>query len=80
MFQSLAGIPVHYCAETFANDGNLPNLIMKALKRTMVADFSRELGIGVLAGQKRLACLGFKQAGLPGYGLRRMLISRLVGP
>src|ERR1700677_1447653 len=70
-----AGVPVHYCAETFANDGTLPSLIMKALKRTMAAEFSRELGVKVLAGQKRLAGLGFKQGGMPGYGLRRMLIS-----
>src|SRR5580704_16561741 len=70
-----AGVPVHYCAETFANDGSLPNLIMKTLKRTMAAEFSRELGVKVLAGQKLLAHLGFKQGGMPGYGLRRMLIS-----
>lgn len=70
-----AGVPVHYCAETFANDGSLPSLIMKTLKRTMAAEFSRELGVKVLAGQKRLAHLGFKQGGMPGYGLRRMLIS-----
>jgi DNA invertase Pin-like site-specific DNA recombinase len=68
-----AGVPVHYCAETFANDGTVPSLIMKALKRTMAAEYSRELGIKVLAGQKRLARLGFKQGGLPGYGLRRLL-------
>jgi DNA invertase Pin-like site-specific DNA recombinase len=70
-----AGSPVHYCAETFANDGTFPSLIMKTLKRTMAAEFSRELGVKVLAGQKRLACLGFKQGGIPGYGLRRMLVS-----
>ena len=70
-----AGIPVHYCAETFANDGTLPSLIMKALKRTMAAEYSRELSVKVLAGQKRLASLGFKQGGMPGYGLRRMLVS-----
>jgi DNA invertase Pin-like site-specific DNA recombinase len=70
-----AGVPIHYCAETFANDGSLPNLIMKALKRTMAGEYSRELGVKVLAGQKRLASLGFKQGGVPGYGLRRMLIS-----
>ncbi|HWY52949.1 MAG TPA: recombinase family protein [Terriglobales bacterium] len=70
-----AGVPLHYCAETFANDGSLPSLIMKTLKRTMAAEFSRELGVKVLAGQKRLAHLGFKQGGLPGYGLRRMLVS-----
>jgi DNA invertase Pin-like site-specific DNA recombinase len=70
-----AGSPVHYCAETFANDGTFPSLMMKTLKRTMAAEFSRELGVKVLAGQKRLACLGFKQGGIPGYGLRRMLVS-----
>ena len=70
-----AGVPVHYCAETFANDGTLPSLIMKALKRTMAGEYSRELGVKVLAGQKRLASLGFRQGGTPGYGLRRMLIS-----
>jgi len=70
-----AGVPVHYCAESFSNDGTLPSLIMKALKRTMAGEYSRELGVKVLAGQKRLALLGFKQGGMPGYGLRRMLIS-----
>ena len=70
-----AGIPVHYCAETFANDGSLPSLIMKALKRTMAGEYSRELSVKVLAGQKRLAAHGFKQGGVPGYGLRRMLLA-----
>jgi DNA invertase Pin-like site-specific DNA recombinase len=70
-----SGVPIHYCAETFANDGTLPSLIMKALKRTMAGEYSRELGVKILAGQKRLAQLGFKQGGRPGYGLRRMLLS-----
>jgi len=70
-----AGVPVHYCAETFANDGTLPSLIMKALKRTMAGEYSRELGVKVFAGQKRLTLLGFKNGGKAGYGLRRMLVS-----
>jgi DNA invertase Pin-like site-specific DNA recombinase len=70
-----AGVPVHYCAEVFDNDGSLPNLIMKTMKRTMAREYSRELGVKVLAGQKRLATMGFKQGGTPGYGLRRMLVS-----
>lgn len=70
-----AGAPVHYCAETFPNDGTMPSLIMKALKRTMAGEYSRELGVKVLAGQRRMALLGFKQGGSPGYGLRRMLVS-----
>jgi DNA invertase Pin-like site-specific DNA recombinase len=70
-----AGIPVHYCAEPFANDGTLVSSILKALKRTMAAEFSRELGVKVINGKKRLARLGFRMGAMPGYGLRRMLIS-----
>lgn len=70
-----AGIPVHYCAETFANDGSMSSLIMKALKRAMAGEYSRELGNKVLAGQKRLAELGFKMGGCAAYGLRRMLVT-----
>jgi Resolvase, N terminal domain len=35
-----SGVPVHYCAETFANDGSMSGLIMKALKRTMAGEYS----------------------------------------
>ena len=70
-----AGIPVHYCAEPFANDSSLSSLIMKALKRTMAGEYSRELGVKILAGQNRLVRMGFKQGGIPGYGMRRMLVS-----
>src|SRR5438552_18252629 len=70
-----AGSPVNYWAEAFPNDGRLLSSLSKALKRTMAAEYSRELGVKVLEGQKRLARLGFKQGGVPGYGLRRMLVS-----
>ena len=64
-----AGIPVHYWAETFSNDGSLSSAIMKALKRVTAGEYSRELGTKVFAGQKRLAELGFKQGG-PARGAR----------
>jgi DNA invertase Pin-like site-specific DNA recombinase len=70
-----AGIPVHYCAELFQNDGTLPNSIFKSLKRMMAAEYSRELGVKVFGAQKRLAQLGFRMGGTPGYGLRRLLVS-----
>ncbi len=70
-----AGVPVHYCAETFANDNTLASLIMKSLKRTMAGEYSRDLGVRVFAGHKRLTLLGFKAGGIAGYGLRRMLVS-----
>ena len=70
-----AGIPVHYCAELFQNDGTLPNSIFKSLKRMMAAEYSRELGVKVFGAQRKLAQLGFRMGGTPGYGLRRMLVS-----
>ena len=41
----------------------------------MAAEYSRELGVKTFAGSQRLAELGFKQGGLAGYGLRRLMIS-----
>lgn len=70
-----SGIPVHYAAEQFGDLETMPSRIMKALKRTMAAEFSRELSERVLAGKKRLAHLGFHEGGPPGYGLRRMMVS-----
>src|SRR5258706_15718533 len=68
-----AGVPVRYCAEQFHNDGSLASSMMKALKRTMAAEYSRVLGIKVSAGQRRLALLGFHVVGKAGYGLRRLM-------
>ena len=70
-----ARIPVHYCAELFINDGSVASSIMKTLKRTMAAEYSRELGVKVLAGQERIARLGFRAVGMAGFGLRRMMVS-----
>ena len=69
------GAPIRYCAEEFVNEQGLPNLVMKALKRTMAAEYSRELGVKVFAGMANLARLGFRTAGDPGYGLRRLMVS-----
>lgn len=71
-----AGIPIHYCAEQFANDGTMPSSIMKALKRTMAAEYSRELSTKVYDGQKRIAGMGYRIGGTGLYGLKRMAISR----
>lgn len=70
-----AGVRVHYCAESFTNDDTLPSSIFKALKRTMAAEYSREMGGRCFAAARRLVALGFKQGGAPGYGMRRLMIS-----
>ncbi len=69
-----AGIKVIYCAEQFANDGSPLAAILKVIKRSMAAEFSRELSVKVFAAQSRFAALGFKQGGGAGYALRRQSV------
>jgi DNA invertase Pin-like site-specific DNA recombinase len=75
-----AGIKVHYCAEQFENDGSLAATIIKNMKRAMAGEYSRDLSAKVSAGQRRLATLGFRQGGAPGYGLQRQLIDECRTP
>jgi DNA invertase Pin-like site-specific DNA recombinase len=69
-----AGISVVYCAEQFTNDGTMTSGVMKHLKRVMAGEYSRELSAKVFKGQCRLIETGFRQGGVAGFGLRRMLV------
>jgi len=69
-----AGVRVHYCAEQFRNDDSMPDYLMKDIKRLMAGEYSRELSVKVFHGQCRLILLGFRQGGIAGYGLRRVLV------
>lgn len=68
------GIPVIYCAEQFNNDGSLSATVMVGLKRSMAAEYSRELSVKVFGGHRTLVQLGYRQGGAPGFGLRRQLV------
>lgn len=70
-----SGTPVKYCNEQFDNDGSPVATIVKGVKRTMAAEYSRELSCKVFAGKCRLINLGYRQGGFAGFGLRRMLIN-----
>jgi DNA invertase Pin-like site-specific DNA recombinase len=70
-----SGIPLHYCAEPFTNDGTAISSLLKALKRSMAAEFSRELGEKVFRGKTRIIQLGFRVGGHAGYGYRRLMVS-----
>lgn len=70
-----SGIPLHYCAEPFSNDGTATSSLIKALKRSMAAEFSRELGEKVHRGKIRLVKDGFWVGGSAGFGYRRMMVS-----
>ena len=69
-----AGVPVHYCAEPFENDGGVLSSLMKTLKRAMAAEYSRELSAKVTYGHLRMLERGFHQGGFPCFGLQRVLI------
>ena len=71
-----AKVEVHYCMEQFVNDGSPVSNIIKAVKRSMAAEQSRELSHKVFAGQCRLIERGYRQGGMAGYGLRRMRIDQ----
>ncbi|RYG99884.1 MAG: recombinase family protein [Alphaproteobacteria bacterium] len=74
-----AGVQVHYCAEQFENDGSIGSSIIKTVKRAMAGEYSRELSVKVFAGQANLIRLGYRQGGVPGFGLRRMLVDQAGG-
>lgn len=71
---TLAGIKVIFCAEPFENDGSPLATIIKSIKRSMAAEYSRDLSTKVFGGHCRLARMGFRQGGPPGYGLKRVLL------
>jgi hypothetical protein len=67
---------VHYCAEQFQNDGSSFSAIVKAVKRAMAGEYSRELSVKVFAAQCRIVEQGYRLGGYAGYGLRRMLVDQ----
>ncbi len=69
-----AGIQVRYCAEQFENDNSPTSNLLKALKRTMAGEYSRELSAKVFAAQCRSVELGFRQGGPAPYALRRQMV------
>src|SRR4051812_31485243 len=71
-----AGVPVVYCAEPFSNDLELPHVVLKALKRVMAGEFSRELSNKTYEAKKRMVLRGYSVGGQAGFGLRRMLVCK----
>ena len=70
-----AGIAVHYCAEQFDNDNSTTSNLLKALKRVMAGEYSRELSVKICTAQRRLMAMGFWQGGQAPFGMLRQLVS-----
>lgn len=71
-----AGARVIYAEEPFQNDDTPVANVMKAMKRAMAAEYSRELSRKMRVCQSRMAALGFWQGGEPGFGHRRVLVDQ----
>lgn len=71
----MLGVDVHYCSESFINDNEIPTFILKSLKRSMAAEYSRDLSAKSFLGQRKLVQLGFVVGASCKYGYRRMAIS-----
>ena len=69
-----AGVEIVYCAESFDNDGSPMAALLKGIKRTMAAEYSRELSAKVFKAQCRFVSMGYKQGGSAGYALRRQVV------
>src|SRR5262249_35123632 len=66
---------LRYCAEQFENDNSPSSNLLKALKRLMAGEYSRELSVKISAGQRRLAAMGWWQGGNGPFGYQRLLVS-----
>lgn len=69
-----AGVRIVYCAEPFEDDGGAMANLVKAMKRVMSAEYSRELSVRIVSGQWRSVLNGHHRGGRPGIGLARVLL------
>ncbi|MGH7025915.1 recombinase family protein [Brevundimonas sp.] len=69
-----AGVDVEYCAESFRNDGTAMSGLIKHVKRTMAAEFSRENSQRISRAKMVLRERNFWTGGQGGYGYRRAIV------
>lgn len=72
-----AGVPVEYCAEPFRNDGSAMSGLIKHVKRTMAAEFSRETSARMTKAKMVLRQRNYWTGGLPGFGFRRAVVDQV---
>lgn len=71
-----AGVTVVYVAEPFENDGSPVTCVMKALRRAMAGEFSRDMSRRVFLGICVNVQRGFHGGGPPPYGMQRLLVDK----
>ena len=68
------------CEKPLTLTSNIADRIMTLLKDESASDYCRQLSQKVWAGQCNLVRKGFRQGGVAGFGLRRMLLDEAGNP
>ena len=71
-----AGIAIEYCNEPFDNDGSPQSNLIKQIKRSIAAEYSRDLSQRLSRARLALAAKGFHQCGRAPFGLRRLVLDQ----
>jgi DNA invertase Pin-like site-specific DNA recombinase len=69
------GVQVIYCAESFDNViGGIANSVVKHIKRSMAAEYSRDLSLRISRGKRKIVSQGFWYGSAP-YGYERWAVA-----
>lgn len=68
------------CEKPLALTSNIADRIMTLLRDENASDYCRQLSQKVWVGQCNLVAKGFRQGGVAGFGLRRMLLDEIGQP
>lgn len=74
------GKEIIYVTEEFKNDNSIMDSLIKALKRAMAAEYSKNLSDKVLAGSLTIARQGFRVGAPAPYGFERMRLDQQRNP
>ncbi len=74
------GKEIIYVTEEFKNDNSIMDSLIKALKRAMAAEYSKNLSDKVLAGSLTIAKQGFRVGAPAPYGYERMRLDQQRNP
>ncbi len=75
-----SGVRIIYCAEPFSEEQTELFMLGLSYSRYGAATYSKNLSEKVFLGQVNLIRRGYHQGGLPGFGIRRLLIDEYAKP
>lgn len=71
-----SGIKIEYCNEPFENNGSPESNLIKQIKRSIAAEYSRDLSQRLTRARLAIAAKGYHSSGRAPFGLRRMVVDQ----